>query len=456
MAVETTSQKTQPAQPATSPPRTTPENGHGPDGHQPPTHAPQEDEIGRPPPPPRPNFIWLLLALLLVAGIFAGLFLAGWLPMLSREKGLTTASEKIKNSLPRVNAVHPRQSPAITVAILPGDVQALEEITIYARTSGYLKRWLVDIGDEVRAGQLLAEIEIPEIDDELRQANATLGQLAAKQATAEANNQLAQTTLRRYEALAMSKSISQQELDERRATADTAASAVTAAKADVIGGQASVQRLTTLVSFSHVFAPFAGTITARNIDVGQLVTAGNGLGQALFHLSKTDPARVFVNVPQTYSGGVRAGLKAEVTVREIANRNFVGKVTRSARAIDPQTRTMLTEIQVPNPDHALLPGSYVRVRMDVSREHPPLLIPASALIFNADGTTVALLKENRRVHFQKVEVEGDFGADVGISAGLTTAGLVISNPGQRLTEGGPVAADEPATERIEDATKAEK
>ena len=410
-------------------------DGAAPSGH--------DDEVGSPPAPPRPNFFLLLLLLLLAAGAVAGAFLFGWFPKVRQESALLTESERIKNAIPRVTLVHARQSEAVQSLMLPGDVQALEETTVYARTSGYLKRWLVDIGDEVKAGQLLAEIDIPEINDELRQAVATLGQLKAKLLTAEANNNLAQTTLRRYITLATTNAISKQELDERQAAADTAESTVTAAKADVVGGEAALQRLTTLQSFSHVYAPFPGTITARSVEVGQLVSAGNGAGQALFHIADTNPVRVFVNVPQVYGPGVKTGLRAQLQVRELPAHKFIGVVTRTAGAIDPASRTLLTEIQVPNDDHALLVGSYVQVKMDIARENPPLLIPPAALVINADGTRVATVDANHRVHFKPVEVAGDYGSDVGVSSGLTAADLIVANPGERISEGCLVQIDEP-------------
>jgi RND family efflux transporter MFP subunit len=400
------------------------------------------DDVGSPPPVRARGWAFFGLLILTVAGM-AGLFLLGWIPHARQAAGLLDEAEKISTALPRVEVVHPRQSPAVLTARLPGDVQALEETTVFPRTSGYLKNWLVDIGDEVTAGQLLAEIDIPEVNQELRQARATLGQLRAKLLTARANFQLAETTLHRYETLLSTKAISHQEYDERRATFDTAHSTVEAAKADVAAGEANVQRLIELQSFSKVFAPFAGVITARSIQLGQLLTSGNGTAQSLFRLAKTDPVRVFVNVPQMYSPGVKVGMAAELVVREMPSHKFVGHVTRTAGAIDPTTRTLLTEIQVPNPAHLLLTGSYVQVQMDVARENPPMLVPAGALVINASGTSVAVLDGTRHIHFQPVEVEGDFGADIGISGGLTTAALVVTNPGERLTEGGAVEATLP-------------
>jgi RND family efflux transporter MFP subunit len=437
---------------AVHPPGSTEGNGHGPPAadnagdaaqHDPQPRKQEHDEIGSPPPAPHPRRVALLLLAVCTIAIFVALFLFGLLPRLHQDAILDRDSEQIKTALPRVGVVRPRQSPAEVEVQLPGDVQALQETTVYPRTSGYLKQWLVDIGDEVIGGQLLAVIDTPDVDQQLSKAKATLGQLRARQITAESDLRLADTTLLRYESLDRDNAVSKLELDQRRAAAETARSALAAAKADVAGGQADVDRLTTLQQFSCVYAPFPGTITARNVEIGQLLTNGNGASQSLFHIAETNPVRVFVNVPQIYSPGVTVGLAANLVVREMPGRKFDGKVTRTARAIDPATRTLLTEIQVPNKDHALLTGSYVQVRMKVARDNPPLLIPAAALVFNADGTRVAVLDSAQHVHFQTVEVEGDFGSDVGVSSGLKVEDRIVANPGARLTEGGAVQVDEP-------------
>ncbi len=405
---------------------------------QPPGHV---DEIGEPPPTPHPKRLGLLILAMAAAFALVALFFVGWLPLHHQQAGLVVDAERIKNAAPRVHVAHPRQSPAVTVALLPGDVQALEETSIYPRTSGYLKRWLVDIGDQVKEGQLLAEIDTPDVDQQLLQAKASLGQLKAKQLTAEATFRLADTTRRRYDELDKQNAASKLEVDQHRADAETAQAALEAAKADVKGGEADVKRLTTLQEFSKVYAPFDGTITARNVEIGQLLTNGNSSGQTLFHIAKTNPVRVFVNVPQMYSPGVKAGLQAELVVREMPGRRFIGKVARTAGAIDPATRTLLTEVDVPNENHLLLVGSYVQVKMDVARDNPPLLIPAAALIFNAQGTRVAVIDEKNRIHFQQVEVDADFGSDVGISSGLGVHDSVVANPGERLSEGVEVQVD---------------
>jgi RND family efflux transporter MFP subunit len=354
---------------------------------------------------------------------------------------LADEADRIKNGLPHVTLVQPRPAPATSTTLLPGNVEALEETTVYPHTSGYLKRWLVDIGDEVKDGQLLAEIDTPDVDKELAQAKANLQQFKANQIRSEATAKLNEAIKKRYDELDLQNAASKLEVDQHRADAETAESNVAAAKASVAAAEADVQRLTTLEDFSKVFAPFAGTITARYIEVGQLVTSGNGTGQTLFHIAKTNPVRVFVHVPQMYAPGIKVDQEAELLVRELPNRKFVGRVTRTARAIDPATRTLLTEIQAPNDDHALLTGSYIQVRLNVARASPPLLIPASALIFNADGTRVALVDATGKAHFQPVEVEGDFGAEIGVSSGLSPQDRVIVAPGSRLVEGGAVEVE---------------
>ena len=392
--------------------------------------------------PPAPRLRWWQIGLLLVAlgSTLGGLFYAGWMPRVHQNTLLAHESEEIRTALPRVLVMTPKLAPHDSIAMLPGDVQAVEETSIYARTNGYLKRWHVDIGDEVTEGQLLAEIDAPEVDQQLRQVAATLEQLKARKRTAETTYQLAKATLERIEALPVGI-VTMQELDERRATVETAESAISVAEADIAAGAADLQRVTELHSYLRVQAPFAGTITARNIDVGQLVTVGNGSAYALFQLARTNPVRVFINVPQIYAPGIKAGLPAELVVREIPGRTFQGTVTRTARAIDATTRTLLTEVRVPNDDHALLTGSYVQVKMNVHRDNPPLLVPASSLIFNADGVKLAVVGEGDVVHLRDVDVESDHGAQLGIATGLLPTDRVVTNPGDRLSEGLQVAVE---------------
>lgn len=377
-----------------------------------------------------------LTALLAMAlSSVVGLFFSGWAPRQHQTELLESESRRIQRALPVVRVIRPRPASAISVVMLPGDVQAMEEITIYPRTNGYVKQWLVDIGDEVEEGQLLMEIDTPEVKAQLQQSEAALAESRAGLERARATAHLARVTTDRLRGLAGKKTISQQELDDSESALAVAMANIQLSEATIEANKASVQHMRELVSFSLIHSPFSGTVTGRNVDTGKLVTAGNGAGQSLFQLARTNRVRVFVNVPQFFAPGVTTNLKAEILSRETPGRVFEGTVTRTARAIDPLTRTLLTEIQAPNEDHALLTGSYVRVRMEVERPDPPLLIPASALVFNAAGTQVAVVGPDQRIQLRAVEVAGDFGRDVGLSTGIAADDNVVANPGDRMSDG---------------------
>jgi RND family efflux transporter MFP subunit len=332
-----------------------------------------------------------------------------------------------------VRVARPRLAGPTEDVALPGSIQAREEATIYARTSGYLRRWLVDIGDGVAAGQLLAEIETPEVDQELAQAAAAVAQLRAKHARAEADLALARSTLDRYRGAA--EAVTEQDLAERGAAHAAARAAVDAATADIAAGEANLGRLRELKSFARVLAPFTGTITQRSIEVGDLVTAGTASGRALFRVADTDVVRVFVHVPQAFAPTVRTGTAVAVSVREFRTRAFEGRVTRTAGALDPTSRTLLTEIHVPNPDHALLPGMFARARIALARPSAPLLVPAATLVLTAEGPRVAVVDDGGRVRFRKLEIEDDYGSEVSITSGLSVEDRLILSPGERLHEG---------------------
>lgn len=394
----------------------------------------EADEVGTRPVAPRPSFFRLIFFVVLLGGVLAGLYSIGAVPRMHKSEALASGVERVKNALPRVQVIIPKRAPENVTAIIPGDVQAMEETMLFPRTSGYLRKWHVDIGDTVEAGQLLAEIDAPEVTKELAQAQASLQLLKAKLATAISTQNLAEITLNRNTALS-NGAISKQQFDESKASADTASTMVESAKADIAVGEANVNRIQEMDSFSKVIAPFAGTITARDVDVGQLVVAGNSAGQAMFRLARTNPVRVFVNVPQIYAPGVKTGMAAQILVRELPGETFTGKVTRTAGAIDPITRTLRTEIQVPNDAGKLLVGSYVQAKIEVHRQNPPLLVPASSLIFNADGMRLATVDDQDIVHLRPVVVDGDFGTELGIAHGIEPTDHVVSNPGDRLLEG---------------------
>jgi RND family efflux transporter MFP subunit len=375
------------------------------------------------------------MVIIMVFSSVVVLFLSGSVPRWHQSQSLKSELQRIKAALPTVRVIKPRQASAIAVTMLPGDAQAMEEITIYPRTTGYVKRWLVDIGDEVNEGDLLMEIDIPEIRAQLQQSQAALAESEASLERARATANLARLTANRFRELFAKKAVAQQELDNSENDLAVAVANVRLSEATIDVNKANVQHMQELLSFSQIRSPFAGTVTVRNVDTGKLVTAGNAEGQSLFQLAQTNPVRVFVNVPQYFAPGVTKGMKAKILSREMPGRDFEGTVTRTARAIDQLTRTLLTEIQVPNDDHQLLTGSYVQVRMEVESLNPPLLIPAAALVFNAAGTQVAVMRSNRTIELRAVEVVGDLGSEIGIAMGITADEDIVINPGDRMSDG---------------------
>jgi RND family efflux transporter MFP subunit len=384
-------------------------------------------------PPARTRTVVIAAAFGVLA--LAGVFLLGALPAKKRRDDLLARSGSAGPPTVVVSIANPRRSAPTSDLFLPGTVRAFQDTAIYARTNGYVKRWLVDIGDRVAAGQLLAEIEVPELDQQIDQARASLNQVKARLVLAEANVGLAESTLKRYQNAAPAGGITAQELDEKRASLDVSRASVAAAKSDVEAGEANVRRLLQLKDFAAVAAPFSGTITARVIDQGTLVSAGNAKGQELFHIVQTNPARVFVNVPQASAPGIEVGAPAEVLAREYPNRPFKGVVARTARAIDDTTRTLLADVEVPNEDGLLLAGMYTQVHFHVPRRGIRFLVPQSALVVTADGTQVATIDSAMRAHFENVTVDTDFGNEIAVLGNLTEKDRIVTNPGEKLVEG---------------------
>jgi RND family efflux transporter MFP subunit len=306
--------------------------------------------------------------------------------------------------------------------ILPGNIAAVEEATIYARANGYIKRWLVDIGARVKSGQLLAEIETPELEQQLAQALGTLKQ-------SEANFEIARVTAQRWKELVEQKVVSKQENDEKQSTFQAAAASLTAAKA-------SVGQLKQLVAFNQVTAPFAGTITSRKIDVGALVSEGSGtVGTPLFALARTDPVEIYVRVPEENAPSIKDGMTAVIEVRELKKRDFTGKVVRNSGALDFQTRTLLTEVEIQNPQGTLLAGMYAEVKFTLIDANAPLIIPSTAFVFRGSGTQVVILDKNNKVHWQRISVGRDFGTRMEVTNGLKENARVVLNPTDDLREG---------------------
>lgn len=358
---------------------------------------------------------------LIVAGFFVGVLILGIRSRLKAEGGLQTVTQQM--AVPSVSVVHPKLAAPAQEIILPGNVQPLISSPIYARTDGYLKKWYFDIGAHVKAGQLLAIIETPEVDQQLAQARATLG-------TAQANLELAQITMNRYSGLLKKHAVSQQDLDN-------AVGAYNADKAVVEADQASVQRYSTLVSFEKVYAPFDGLITARNTDIGDLINSGSNTAPRtdLFHISQTGVLRVYVNVPEEYSQGVKPGeTAAEIVLAEFPGRRFPGKLVRTADAINLTTRTLLAEVDVPNPKGPLLTGSYAEVHLKIPSQHPTYLLPVNTLIFRTDSLQVGVVKDGK-VAITDVTPGHDFGSEIEIVAGLNASDQVVVNPPDSLVTG---------------------
>jgi multidrug efflux pump subunit AcrA (membrane-fusion protein) len=472
--------------------------------------AAEERKLLPPPAPPRRRARWLLWAGLAVLVLFA-LLLVGYLPRLHRKKVISEAAQTEAESLPVVNVTPVRPSPTTANMLLPGDITPLTEAYIYARASGYVRKRYVDIGDRVRQGQVLVDIEAPELDEQVAQARAALAQSEqqVRQANAalensQAQEELARVTWERYRVLVADGAVSRQEADQQEATFKSAAAtvrlqeaAVGTAEENVRANRADLQRLIALQGFEHVVAPFTGVITARNFDIGALVSgngsplgasstpgggtqqssavgtqgtnatsipstpsslsSGGGVGE-LYREAQIGVLRILVNVPQGSASTVRVGQPASVFVQEYTSRGFEGKVTRTSNSLDPASRTLLVEVQVPNPQGLLLPGMYAEVQFADVRANPPLLIPGDSIIPNPDGLEIGVLRDltpqqrqqlnetqkqqeqqehaqAKQVHLQKIEVGRDYGPVIEVLRGLQPMDYVVINPGDSTLEG---------------------
>jgi RND family efflux transporter MFP subunit len=377
--------------------------------------------------PPKRHTSRGIILTVIAALIFVGVALWGIANRRAVRASLNTAA---RNSVKvPVATVYPHPSDASGELVLPGNIQAYLETPIYARTNGYLKKWYVDIGGRVKAGQLLADIDTPEVDQELSQAEAA-------EAQAQANLDLAKTTSDRWQLLLKSDGVSQQEVDQN-------VSAYKARQADLLAAKANVQRLKDLQSFKEVVAPFPGIVTARTIDVGALIQNGNSV--QLFRMAQTNLLRIYVGVPQTYSRSIEAGVPADLQIPEFPHKTFPGKVVRSSGAIDPASRTLLTEVQVPNPTGELLPGAYATVRFHLKLVDPPLSVPSNSLIFRSQGTQIAVVTPQGTVHLKNVTVGRDLGTSVEIITGIDANDVVVVNPPDSVGEGDPVTVSNTKT-----------
>lgn len=387
----------------------------------------------------------------IVAGILllSGLIVVGVMPRLERHREALAAVRETTVTHPVVSVLRPENAPPESEIALPGNIQPIYTASVYARSDGYVERRNVDIGSRVRAGEVLAIISSPEVDQQLAQARATVVQAeaAAQQSRANleqarANVELARVTKERYVALGKSDVISRQSVDEavqtynaRSADVSSAQANISVADANLKANEANVRRLAQLQGFERVLAPFDGVITERNIERGDLVNAGGNGSKSLFTISQSNVLRIQVNVPQSQAVSIQPGQQAALEVRERPGRKYTGTVVRRADALDSAARTMLTEVQVDNSDGSLLPGMYAEVKFVLKRDRPVLVIPSNALVIDKNGMHVVAVTADKRLRFLPVEVGQDLGTKVEIVHGLTGQESLVSSPGDLLSDG---------------------
>jgi len=373
-------------------------------------------------------------------------FFAGYIPLLNHRAVIAAEAHNEQQALPRMEVIQVGHSTRQSGIELPANIQAITEAPVLARADGYVERRLVDIGDRVRAGQTLAEIDAPELTDQVSQAKAAAqqAQAALEQATANVQEgrtdmELARITAERSGKLVAKGAVARQDDDQyqaqynsKLASLQSLEKAIDVQRANLAAAQSNMARLEKMQNYRVVVAPFDGVITQRNVDVGALVNAGNTL---LFRIAQVATLRAYVNVPQSYSDSVLPGQPAILTVSNLPGRRFTGTVARSANALDPASRTLLVEIHVPNADNALLPGMYARVELTTARANPPLLVPSDALIVRDDGAQVAVVRPDHTLHLQKIEPGRDYGDRIEVLTGLRADDTIVSNPGDVAREG---------------------
>jgi RND family efflux transporter MFP subunit len=393
-----------------------------------------------------PSAITIWSIFLIIAALIVVAFLSGYIPLQQRRAVIAGEAHEQERALPRVEVIEVVRASDKSTLQLPGNIQAITEAPILARADGYVLRRMVDIGDRVQAGQPVAEIEAPEMEEQVRQSKANLQLARAAVDQAQANYQqgktdteLARVTAQRWTSLATKGVVSRQENDQyqsqyqsRLAGLDSLEKAVGVQRSNVAAAEASLARIERMQSYLVVKAPFDGVITLRNVDVGALVNAGSTL---LFRIAQTSTLRTYLNVPQEQASGIRTGQIARLSVSNLPGRQFTGAVARTANALDPASRTLLVEVHVPNRDGALLPGMYARVDLASPRTDAPLLIPSDALIARGGGTEVAVVSPDHRVHLQKIEVGRDYGDRLEVAGGLREGDMVVANPSDTVREG---------------------
>src|ERR1700678_1206099 len=362
-------------------------------------------------------------ASILVGAALLVLLTAGAVTLLNRKSDADAlAKETEVVSVPTVAVIQPKVEAGNDELLLPGNLLGFIESPIFARTNGYLLRWYKDIGSKVQKGELLASIDTPEVDQELSQARASREQIKAALALAKISSD-------RWTNLRKTDSVSQQEADQQT-------SGYQQAQANLAAADANVRRLEELESFKSVYAPFSGVLTRRNVDPGALINSGAGAtGRELFDIARVDPLRVYISVPQAYAPSMKVGVKAVVTLQEFPGEKFLGTIARTADAIDPATRTLNTEVDVPNKDGKLLSGSFGQVHFATGTSVPRITIPVNAMLFRAQGPQVAVVDSNGKVHLHPITIGRDFGATLEILGGIEVSDQIVINPSDSLEEG---------------------
>ena len=397
----------------------------------------EAEDLGFPlPSPGRTSRVKVVVVLAVLVG--AG-FAFGWVQR-SRAHSRVDAPAVTAQAV-RVEVIQAKVLDSARAMSLPGTVRALEQTKIYPRVSGYVRKWLVDIGDKVKEGQLLVEIETPELDSQLLQARAQLAQAKAQVNQATAQRDYSKSNTARYATLSDQSLVSKSQVEQTQAQASTDEASVLSAQSNVAAQQANVRRLIETQAFARITAPFAGTVTTRNIERGDLVSETKTT--ELYTIAALDPIRVFVDVPQTAAASVRPGAEASVAVREFPGRKFMGKVTRSAGALDPDVHTMTTEVQVPNPDGALMPGMYVQAALTFPVPYRVFEVPSTALYSDAQGLRLATIDAQSKVHFVPITIERDTGATLQLATGLTGDERIVKTAVPGLVDGDSVEVAAP-------------
>src|SRR5580700_5682260 len=403
------------------------------------------------PPPTRQRTLRVVLLLVLAVLIAAGIVFWGINARIQTAAAVKETTREL--AIPAVSVIHPKPGAVKNEVVLPGNIQAFTDSPIYARSSGYLKQWNVDIGGHVKAGQVLAIIEAPELDQQvveakatIQQSQASLDQAIANEQQGKANEELARVNAERWKNLVGKGAVSRQENDQYQAQYQAQAAnlnaleqAIAAARSNIAAAQANLGRLEEMQNYETVKAPFDGIVTARNVDVGALINAGNGgAAQELFHLAATAKLRVYVSVPQADSRAAVPGLKSYVTLAEFPGRRFPGELVRTAGAIDPATRTLLTEVDVDNASGELRPGAYAEVHLMIPEGSRSLILPVSVLIFRSEGLRVGVVRDGNKAELVPIIMGKDYGNEVEVVSGIAENDSVIANPPDSLSSGAAV------------------